>query len=164
MPNYYNPYNNIYPASYAGPYGANWSPQPMATPVLPQPVQNQPQCAMGYVSDGEIEARGRQMPAGVTQYYMFDTNQPVIYLKSINQMGMPNPMQILDYTVRGQTSALPQETSGTAEPAKPDMSQYVTRQDFDGLREEIRNMITKMAQENNQNGRHNQNQNRGGNP
>lgn len=160
MPNYYNPYNNLYPASY-GPYVSNWATPAYQQPIAPQPVQSQPQCAMAWVSDGEIEARGRQMPAGVTQFYMFDTNQPVIYLKSINAMGMPNPMQILDYTVRNQTAALPSEQSGASEAQNaPDMSQYVTKQDFEKLRNEIRNMSGRSGQENNQNSR----QNRGGNP
>ena len=83
MPNYFNPYN-FYPVSYANQMGYSGVPiqQPsmsMAAP-LTQTVNN---CAMAWV-DGEIEARGRQMPQGVTQLAMWDTNRPVIYLKSLN--------------------------------------------------------------------------------
>lgn len=161
MPNYFNPYVNAYPASYnPNMYGSTMYQQ--AVPSVSQQVQTQPQCAMGWVSDGEIEARGRQIPPGVSQYYMFDTNQPVIYLKSINPMGMPNPMQILDYTVRNQNTPLPASEQSEASAPKADMSQYVTKEDFNRLRNELRSMLGKSGSENNQNGS-NGRQNRGGN-
>lgn len=152
MPSYTNPYfgPTYYPASYAvgqasfTPYNnmPAWQPQQ-------QSYTAGPACAMAWV-DGEIEARGRQIPQGVTQYAMWDTNRQVIYLKSLNQMGMPNPMQILHYAIDEQQNNLPSgqkgETgsSGNASDTNsvliPDMSQYVTKRDFDQLRNEIRVM------------------------
>lgn len=164
MPSYYNP-NLYYPASYQGAY-------PYAMPQMMQPPVQQsyapgPACAMAWV-DGEIEARGRQMPQGVTQYAMWDTNKQVIYLKSLNQMGMPNPMQIIHYTIEesgNNTSALPAGQSGdanmNASSQSQDTNQYVTKQDFEELRNEIRNISKSGNSSGNQNG--NNSGNRGGN-
>lgn len=169
MPNYYNPY---YPATYQSPIMGQASFSPYANVSLPQPIQQSyaagPSCAMGWV-DGEIEARGRQMPQGVTQYAMWDTNQQKIYLKSLNQMGMPNPMQIIRYTIEEQSqSSLPAGQSGegnTSNAQSFDSSQFVTKQDFEELKNELRNM----NRNGNQNGRADgsnsgqNNSNRGGN-
>lgn len=139
MPAYTNPYfgPSYYPVSNTGGY------TPMYQPMQQMPVQQSyapgPACAMGWV-DGEIEARGRQMPQGVTQYAMWDTNRQVIYLKSLNQMGMPNPMQILHYTIEEQQGTLPAGQSTEGGNSGADMSQYVTKQDFEQLRNEIRNL------------------------
>ena len=139
LPNYFNPYN-FYPVGYANQMGYSGVPvqQPsmsMTTPMT-QTVNN---CAMAWV-DGEIEARGRQMPQGVTQLAMWDTNQPVIYLKSLNQMGMPNPMQVLRYTVEEAKQALTsgQADTGNEKVAMPDMSQYITRDELNELLSTIR--------------------------
>ena len=165
MPSYYNP-NNFYPASYpAGqvsfaPYG-----QQMQQSFAPQG----PKCAMMWISD-EMEARGQQIPQGYTQLAMWDTNNPVIYLKSLNQMGMPNPIQVLHYTIEEAKGALPAGeanggNSGAAGTQMPDLSQYVTKQDLEEMKKELRNMMNTSNGGNagiNQNGNNSQ-QNRGGN-
>ncbi len=136
MPNYYNPYN-LYPVTYANPIGYSGMPA-MTQQSYQAPVQTGPQCAMAWV-DGEIEARGRQMPQGVTQYAMWDTNQQTIYLKSMNAMGMPNPMQILRYTIEEASQMLPagQSGDGGSRSSGVDMSNYVTREELNQLRNEI---------------------------
>lgn len=145
MPAYNNPYfgPSYYPASYTGGY-MPYQPVQQQMPVQ-QSYAPGPACAMAWV-DGEIEARGRQMPQGVTQFAMWDTNRQVIYLKSLNQMGMPNPMQILHYTMEEQQSMLPAGQSGesgaqgNSSGNQTDTSQFVTKQDLEQLRNEIRNM------------------------
>lgn len=158
MAGYYNPYN-FYPVQYANQMGyAGYSGAPAQQPVMmQQPQTTGPNCAMAWV-DGEIEARGRQIPQGVTQLAMWDTNSPKIYLKSINQMGMPNPMQILTYTMEEAQAALPAGQSGDNH---VDLSNYATKDEISQLRDEIRNLM----QRQNQNGstNNNGNQNRGGN-
>lgn len=61
----------------------------------------QPQQSQGLIwVDGEVGAKAFQMPAGWpanTPIALWDTNDTVIYLKSINQMGMPNPLQKAHY-------------------------------------------------------------------
>lgn len=160
-----NPYTNLY---YPGVYQNSTMPGYGQQMAMPQSYAPGPSCAMAWV-DGEIEARGRQMPQGVTQYAMWDTNRQVIYLKSLNQMGMPNPMQIIRYTIdEQQQSALPaaesRESNISGENRSGNEENYVTKQDFEQLRNEIRNMSRSYAQsmaQNNQNGSNSGN--RGGN-
>lgn len=139
MPNYWNP-NNFYPATYPQMYGTPMVPQ---QPMSGAPAPVQPQCVMTWVPD-EMEARGRSMPQGCTQFAMWDSNQPKIYLKSINQMGMPNPMQVLHYTIEEAQASLPAGQSGATQPM-PDMSQYVTHDEIEQLRNEV-NRLHEMQQ------------------
>lgn len=161
MPNYWNP-NNFYPTTYANQMG--YSGLPTQQPQM-NVSQMQNTYAMAWV-DGEIEARGRQMPQGVTQFAMWDANQPKIYLKSLNQMGIPNPMQVLHYTIEEAQANLPAGQSGSAGNTMPDMSQYVTKQDFEQLKNELRQMNQSGSNYNNRSGNSNNtsgnnNQNRG---
>lgn len=140
MPQYWNP-NNFYPASYAQ---QSYMPAPMPQ----QSYAVQPTIAAVWV-DGEMEARGKSIPQGVSQFFMVDVNNQKIYWKSLNQMGMPNPMQTLNFTIEGQQQNLPAGNSGTnysgysgdnGQSGHHDMSQYVTKQDLEQLRSEIRQM------------------------
>lgn len=148
----FNPYN---PYSYGQqPLYGSYAAQPIQQ-IMPQqsyapPVQPQPR-AMEWV-EGEIGAIAYQMPPGWpanTPIPLWDNKSTTIYLKSWNQMGVPNPLQKLPYTLPAQQMSLPSEQSGDnnfsgsvapAEQRMPDMSQYVTKTDFDQLRQEIRNM------------------------
>ena len=110
MPNYWNP-NNMYPATY---------PQ-YQVPMMPQQsFATQPSIAAAWV-ESEMEARGKSMPQGVNQFFMFDATQQKIYLKSLNQMGMPNPMQTLSFTIDPQQN-LPAGQSGAMSGTAQDMS------------------------------------------
>lgn len=154
MPNYWNP-SNMYPATY---------PQ-YQMPMMPQQSYAQPTIAAAWV-ESEMEARGKSIPQGVNQFFMFDANQQKIYLKSLNQMGMPNPMQTLSFTIDPQQN-LPAGQSGAMSGTTSDMSNYVTKQDFEQLRNEIRQMNQSGAMNGNANNSGNQNGgsngNRGGN-
>lgn len=75
--------------------------------------------------DGEAAARAYQMPPGIppgVPIALWDTSGSYIYLKSMNPMGMPNPIQKLVYT--------------REEPPKP-TGDYVTRADLEKLKQEI---------------------------
>ena len=104
--------------------------------------------------DGEVGAKAYQMPAGWPcgiPIALWDTNDTVIYLKSINQAGMPNPLQKLHYTMENQQSlpaAVPVES--TPEPGK-----YVTKEDFETFKTELMDLVTSPNQ--------NETKNRGGN-
>ena len=157
MPQYWNP-NNFYPATY---HVMSFTPSPMPQ----QSYATQPSIAAAWV-DGEMEARGKSIPQGVSQFFMVDVNNQKIYWKSLNQMGMPNPMQVLNFTIEGQQQNLSSGMSGDTQPQMPDMSQFATKQDFEALRNEIRQMGqsgysgTNNSNNNNTSG---QNGNRGGN-
>ena len=175
MPNYYNPYN-FYPATYANQMGYSGM-QPQMNPMPQQsyapPVQQGPKM-MEWV-EGEVGAKAFQMPNGWpanSPIPLWDSTDTVIYLKSWGPMGIPNPMQKLKYELPEQQNQamLMSGDNGTSgnmnngQSGHQDMSQYVTKQDFEQLRSEIRNMNQNgQSGQNNQNGSNSsQNGNRGG--
>lgn len=153
-------YNNypVYPSYYYAQYPNQYNNQFPAQ----QSYSNSPKM-MEWV-EGEVGAKAFQMPNGWpinTPIALWDSTEKKIFLKSWNQMGMANPLQELDYEIKDNASL----TSG----ATQDMSQYVTKNDFDELKKEfhemhdmIHNMSSSMSNmsggmNNNQNSR-----NRGG--
>lgn len=92
--------------------------------------------------DGEVGAKAYQLPQGWPANVpmpLWDTNDTVIYLKSVNAMGMPNPLQKVHYTMeQGQQS---NQSMLPANDISTDMSNYVTKTDFEALKEEIKAMI-----------------------
>lgn len=110
--------------------------------------------------DGEAAAKAFPLPQGWPvnmPFPLWDSNDPVIYLKSINQMGMPNPLKKLRYAIEsdGQSnqSMLPSGESMTGgQSYAPDMSKYVTRDDMDKMKEELKAAINSMR-ETNRNGK-----------
>lgn len=85
--------------------------------------------------DGEAAARAMQLPAGVSQHAMWDINEPVIYLKSVNQMGMPNPLRKIRYTIEdnSQSGAGQREALLTSGESERDMSQYIRKDEAEGF-------------------------------
>ena len=155
MPNYYNPYN-FFPQTYPG--ISSMQMQNAYTPQVPQ-VPQQPK-PMEWV-EGEVGAKAFQMPMSwpVNQPIpLWDSTDTVIYLKSWNQMGMPNPLQKLRYEMP-EANPTPLLQSGSAS------ADYVTKDDLKSLREEIQSLRDSMTYRKNQNGSNNQSgQNKGGNP
>ena len=62
---------------------------------------------------------------------LWDSEDPVIYLKSTDANGMPT-MKIIDYTIRDE-----QRNHNQASLAQSNDGQFVTREDFDMLRAEM---------------------------
>ena len=85
--------------------------------------------------DGEVGAKAYQLPPGWpanTPIALWDTNDTMIYLKITKQMGMPNPLQKLQY----QMIELISKRSGTD--GRPmTAEEYATREELIRLREEI---------------------------
>lgn len=155
---YYNSPYNFFPVSYANQMGYSGNMQPM--PVIQSPMQMngmpqqnmmsmEPRCAMTWVGD-EAEARGRQIPQGVSMYFMWDSTQQKIYLKTLNQMGLPNPMQVIYYNFGNAQGVLSPGVSGNEQPQQNqqeqsspqvDMSQYVTKDELNQMRNELRNTM-----------------------
>ena len=105
-------------------YGNPYLPQSYQTPM--NYTQTYPGGIVGV--DGEAAARAYQMPPGIppgVPIALWDTNGNTIYLKSMNPMGMPNPLQKLTYT--------------REEPQMPaaQTSDYVTKADLEKLKQEI---------------------------
>ena len=142
-----NSYQQQYSQAYQQPYQ-----QPQMSYAQPQ----QSRVGIEWV-DGEVGAKAFQLPAGWpanAPMPLWDTNDTVIYLKSINQMGMPNPLQKVRYTMEDQPrmsaamssqSALPSGDNGQQNQAMPDMSEYVRKDDLEQKMDELKAAITSVS-------------------
>ena len=120
--------------------------QPAQYTQQPANPPQQNQSGIAWV-DGEVGAKAYQLPAGWpanTPMPLWDTNDTIIYLKSTNPMGMPNPLQRIHYRMEEQE----QHASGTsfASSAPALMSgehheQYATKEDIERMKEELRKSI-----------------------
>ena len=146
-------------ANYPVPYQNNWNYSGVGQQMYPQYQQSMNQMPVQQTSqthngmgikwvDGEVGAKAYQMPAGWPPNQpiaLWDTNDTVIYLKSINPMGMPNPLQKAHYELEGMKSG--EKTvgySGDTEP-KPDMSQYVKKDDLERMKQDLIDTIGQMG-------------------
>ena len=145
MPGYTNPYNmgNSWYAGY-NPYSGNVSMMPAvsqsyaAAPAAPMSSNVIP-------VDGEVGAKAYMVPNGSTgPIALWDTNDNVIYLRTFNAAGMPNPLKKLRYTEEEPVNALPPGQSGASQSI--DTSNFATKEDFESLRNEIRQMNTALQQ------------------
>lgn len=139
----YNP--AIYQTYGNGLYGQNMGQTVSQPPVTPQTNAQQEYMGIIWV-DGEIDAKAKQIPGWWPvgkPLPMWDTNDTVIYLKSINQFGMPNPMQKIRYQMEELRGMHPEQArleSGSTEP-KPDMSEYVRKEDLEQVKDELMRTI-----------------------
>lgn len=134
MPSY-NSFQSYSPAYPAGSYQQQ---------SYAQPQMFQPQTVTGICwVDGEVGAKAQQLPPGwdITKPFpMWDTNDQVIYLKSFNQMGMPNPLTKLRYTIEEQTRQAPMMSTQAALPSGGNVD-YVKKEDLEKLKEELKAAI-----------------------
>lgn len=121
--------------------------QPMSGAVA-APIQNQLALTSMIWVDGEVGAKAYQIPMGTNgPVALWDTNDSVIYLKSTNQMGMPNPLQKIRYTMEENPIVLPGQSGDT----QTLTAQYVTKDEYDELKHSI-SELKEMLSRNNQNG------------
>lgn len=100
--------------------------------------------------DGEVGAKAYQLPPGWpvnAPMPLWDTNDTIIYLKSTNQMGMPNPIQKVRYTMEEQPRVSPAMSGQAALPSGenrsvPDMSEYVRKDELEQMKKELKDAIT----------------------
>ena len=149
MATFYNPYGMqpTYPTYQTQPY----QPASMAPAQQVEPMK--------WV-EGEVGAKAFQMPMGWPAdkpYPLWDNADKVIYLKSWNAMGMPNPITRLKYEIEEIPPQLPAGQSTSPAPAN-----YATKDDLEQLKTEIMSAMRSNGK-NNQNGSNPGNQNRGGN-
>ena len=139
LPTTYNPYgygntNQLY-QNMSG----------MQNSYAQQPQTQQTSYGLNWV-DGEVGAKAYQMPSGWPANQpiaLWDTNDTVIYLKSINPMGMPNPLQKAHYKLEGvQTGEKSSGFDGTAK--QPDMSEYVRKEDLERMKQDLIDTIGQM--------------------
>lgn len=155
MASYFNPYlpQSGYPVSYGG---VSYQ----AVPAQPVVQQSYAPAAMPMQSnvigvDGEIGAKAYNIPNGSTgPIALWDTNDNVIYMRTFNAAGMPNPLKKLRYKEEEPTVALPAQ-SGEA----IDTSQFVTKNDLEQLRNEIHQLSQQHNTQNYQSSQGGQSQN-----
>ena len=152
MPQYYNPYLYNNPSPAVGAAYFNAYPQ-QALPVnnsYGMPTNNY------WISvDGEMAARAWQMPANLppnTIIPLWDLDGQHVYFKSTDAYGRINPIRkgkvvFEDEQASRLPSAMNEGQSESCAPAPssisntPDMNEYVRKEDFEGLRQEIREML-----------------------
>jgi len=99
----------------------------------------QPATAPGGASNGIIwvqgEAAAKAYPVALGQsVLLMDSESSTMYIKSTDQSGMPQPLRIFDYQER--TTA-----RSEAAVAKTPGAEYVTRQEFDEFRADVKRSI-----------------------
>lgn len=158
MASYINPYYSVAPMSNYT-YGIQ-QPAPMQVPqqsYSPQPVMSSNVIPV----DGEVGAKAFMVPSGSTgPIALWDTNDNVIYLRTFNAAGMPNPLRKLRYTEEE-----PMQNIVTGSSGDMDTSQFVTKKDFEQLKQEIQNLTNRSGNTSTQysNNQYTNNQNRSAN-
>lgn len=76
-------------------------------------------------TQGEAAAKSFPVAPGAI-VALWDSEQPVIYVKSADNTGMPT-MRIMDYTERAQATRMPQNVPNAVQ------QDYVTREEFAAL-------------------------------
>ena len=151
MPNYYNAYPYQNPTYY--------SPYPQQ-PVMYSPSAYGMQGGNNYMIsvDGEMAARAWQMPQNLapgTIIPLWDLDGQHVYFKSTDNFGRINPLRKGRVIFDDEPATEQNLTAGESRAE----SNFVTKEDFEGLRHEIQDMIRTMHQEPvpaNQNGSQNQ--------
>ena len=129
-------FNNGFPIGYQPYYPQNYvnyttplyqqpqTQQPVQTPIATQQPQNN---GMTWVQG--IGGAKSYLVAPNATVTLWDSEAPVIYLKSADASGMPS-MKILDYTIRDD------QTQNTVPPVSKDIV-YATKEDIESIRVEM---------------------------
>ena len=110
---------NPYPATYQ--------------PSYQQPSYQQPQTNSNMIwVQGESGAKAHPTSPNVSQA-LFDSERQVFYVKSVDQSGMPQPLRVFRY----------EECSEAEDKSSLDLSNYITRDEFDALKQEMSKLKSK---------------------
>lgn len=141
-PNMYSTYGQMYGNSY----GQSMLPSAIQ-PAQPQSYAMQP-AMKGEIEwvDGEVGAKAYQIPNGTTKpIALWDTNDTVIYLKSMNQYGIPNPIKKIHYQMEENISEPMSQASARLESGDSkldmDMSRFVRKDELETMKEELKEAI-----------------------
>lgn len=106
---------------------------PLQPPQMPQNSVQNSSNGITWVL-GENAAKSFPVGAGQTVVLM-DREEPIMYMKSVDQSGMPLPLRIFDITERTSEK---QSSNVTKEVTTND---YVSRKEFDEFRESVKRSI-----------------------
>lgn len=124
-------YNNYYPQFY-----------PSAQTQFPV-QQQQNNNGINWVL-GETAAKSYAVAPGQSMLLM-DSENPVFYIKSTDQSGMPLPLRVFDYTERKN------EHTTNTNIVTTKNTDYISRSEFDAFKSEITQAIKQSKQNNNSN-------------
>jgi len=168
MPSYTNPYmQTAVPPMNSYMMNPGYMQNVMAMPQQSYAPSATPMASnvLGYQVDGEIGAKAFTVPSGTTgPIALWDLNDNVVYMRTYNAAGIPNPLRKLRYVEEEIAPALPVGQSGAANATNAD--QFATKSDFEMLRQEIQQLSNAMQSKYGANGSSNQNgnNNRNNNP
>ena len=127
FPMSYPQYTQQYPQQYPQQYQ-----QPIPTPQ--QQMQQQPQNVGGLIwVSGEAGAKAF-LVAPNTTVQLWDSENPVIYLKSADASGMPS-IKVIDYTIRNAQNDVKKT------PLENETKEYATKEDMAALKAELMRKI-----------------------
>ena len=137
-------YNGYFPQYYP-----NQMPMMQAQQQIPlqqpQMAQNSVQNAGNGITWVLGENAAKSFPVGVGQtVVLMDREEPVMYMKSVDQSGMPLPLRVFDITERTAQSS-------EANTQKAPAGDYVSRSEFDEFKENMRRTINGMRKPKNAN-------------
>ena len=111
-------------------YSSFYPNQPFMAQPTPQNIQPVPQYRMDFVYVTGLQgANAYQMPAGVQQMILWDTDNDSFYIKKLDEFGRPRVVAHKDFFDHVEREAAP------AQPI--DTSSFVTRKDLDDILSKI---------------------------
>lgn len=125
-------YNTYFPQFYQP---NQFMPQQVQAPIMPQTQQTN--SGFNWVRNGEAGANAYPVAPGRSELLM-DTDNPVFYIKTVDQSGMPMPLRIFDYSERKSPNSEVKEAKPTIQTDK-----FVSRDEFENFRDEIKEEIKK---------------------
>lgn len=125
-------YNTYFPQSYYPNYYGNQQ-MPPQPPQMPSNAVQTSGNSITWVL-GENAAKSFPVGAGQTVVLM-DREEPIMYMKSVDQSGMPLPLRIFDITERTSER---QNANATKNVSTND---FVSRKEFDEFRESVKRSI-----------------------
>lgn len=127
-------YNNYFPQGYYQPVQPYYN-APAQAPQTPVNAQASSNNGINWVQG---EAAAKAFPVGAGQsVLLMDSEDSVMYIKSMDASGMPHPLRVFEYKER--TAA--RSEAGIAKNADAD---YVPRTEFEKFREDITRSINDM--------------------
>ena len=140
------------------PYGYQQAPMQSYAPapvvqMAPQPMGGRN--AYMIQVDGEMAAKAWQCPPDMKPgdvIPLWDADGTHVYFKSLDGYGRLNPTRRARIVFEDEMQALPENTSGAAPRQNPEGEQYVSRTEFNNLRNDIAD-IRQMLSGSHQNGR-----------
>lgn len=125
---------NYYQQQYSPQYYGNQQ-MPLQPPQMPS---NAPQTSGNSITWVLGENAAKSFPVGAGQtVVLMDREEPIMYMKSVDQSGMPLPLRIFDITER---TAQHTESDST----KMANADFVSRSEFDKFKEDVRQTIKNM--------------------